>query len=90
MYNVGMNIDDDSVKKIQVRIIELTNQKINLDSQLREVMNRIDLEEREYTLRELNRHKKILTGKIIETEKILYLNKYLLNQTNEHEYQLEN
>lgn len=85
-----MNIDDDSVKKIQVRIIELTNQKINLDSQLREVMNRIDLEEREYTLRELNRHKKILTGKIIETEKILYLNKYLLNQTNEHEYQLEN
>lgn len=90
MYNIGMNIDDDGVKIIQVRIIELTNQRINLESQLREVTHKIDIEDREFTKRELNRHRKNLIGKIIECEKILFLNKQLLNQTNEHEYQLEN
>lgn len=88
MYNSSM-LDHKSISVIQVRIIELTNQKINLESQLREVMNRIDLCDREFTKRELNKDRKILVGKIIEVEKILYLNKYLLNQTNQHEYQLE-
>jgi hypothetical protein len=88
MYNADM-IEHKGISVIQVRIIELTNQKINLESQLREVMNRIDLCDREFTKRELNKDKKILVGKIIEVEKILYLNKYLLNQTNQHEYQLE-
>lgn len=90
MFNVNVNINDESVSIIQARIIELTDRKINLDSQLREVMNRMDLENREYTLNELNRSRKVLIGKLIECEKILHLNKQLLNRTNEHEYQLEN
>ena len=90
MYNVSMNLGHEGIKVIQVRIIELTNLKINLDTQIKEVAIKIDLAEKDNAIRELKREKRILIGRLIECEKILFLNKQLLNQTNEHEYQLEN
>jgi hypothetical protein len=84
-------IYDIGVELIKVRIIELTNKKINLENEIFEVdrhakyadVNQVDKDRMLQNLRRLK-------TRLYEVEKVLYLNKYLLNQTDEHDYQLEN
>jgi len=84
-------IYDSGVQLIKVRIIELTNKKINLENEISEIdrhsryggVNEVDKSRMLQVLRRLK-------ARLYEVEKMLYLNKYLLNQTDEHDYQLEN
>ena len=91
MFNVNMSIDNKAISLIQVRIVELENKRINTESMIREYNNKI--EQNNITKNEENAlfyHVRNLRSKLVEIEQVLWLNKYLLNQTNEHEYQLEN
>lgn len=85
----SMNIDEKNIRIIQIRIIDLTNKKISLDKELRDVLYKLETCQLAYMKKELNKDRRIIIDKIVELEKILDLNKKLLSQTNEHEYQLE-
>lgn len=84
-------IYDSGVELIKVRIIELTNKKINLENEIIE----LDRQSRYVDVNEVDKDRMLqnlrrLKTRLYEVEKVLYLNKYLLNQTDEHEYKLEN
>ena len=88
MYNVTVDITD-AIQKMQARIIDLTSKKISLELEIKRIRNMIEMEDRSYTLNQLKRDEKILVGKVIDIEILLKVNKELLNQTDDHEYQLE-
>jgi hypothetical protein len=89
MYNQAVN--DDYINLIQTRIIELTNKKIMLEDEIRENNNIAERDDISYFKKQdILRLIKKKKAQLIELEKVLYTNKYLLNQNNEHEYQLEN
>lgn len=90
MYRVSAELNDKSINLIQVRIIELTNEKINLYKDLEHHSTRLDLgieakkiEETKCTIRRIK-------SKLYEVEKMLFLNQQLLTHDDRHEYQLEN
>jgi hypothetical protein len=90
MQNLAIDLTTTSSKIIQARIIDLTDKLIRIEQELKEVEHKMDYENRDYTWKQLNSSRKRLKSDRIEMEKLLYINKSLLNQYNEHEYQLEN
>ena len=89
MYRVSAELNDKSINLIQVRIIELTNEKINLYKDLEHYTSRIELGIERKKIEETKSIIRRTKSKLYEVEKMLLLNQQLLTHDNRHEYQLE-
>ena len=75
---------------IQSRIIELTNKRVTINSDIEHYESRLELGADSNNIDLFRSRLKRLKSRLAETEKMLLTNQQLLGYDDSHEYQLEN